>query len=114
LPGIFDVMEATVVQNGILRAEGIEIRPHEFVALADGKPLELTVRELDLLIALVERSGRIVSREELYRVVWGESFRKADRSVDVYIGKLRQKLDKALPRRRFIHTHFGFGYRFEP
>ena len=72
------------------------------------------MRELELLTALVERSGRIVSREELYRVVWGESFRKADRSVDVYIGKLRQKLAEALPERRFIHTHFGFGYRFEP
>ena len=107
-------MEATATQNGILRADGIEIRPHEFVALAGGKPLELTVRELDLLIALVERSGRIVSREELYRVVWGENYRKADRSVDVYIGKLRHKLGMALPHQRFIHTHFGFGYRFAP
>jgi DNA-binding response OmpR family regulator len=107
-------MEALVSQNGILHADDIEIRPHEFVALAGGKPLELTVRELELLIALVERSGRIVSREELYRVVWGESFRKADRSVDVYIGKLRHKLGVALPQRRFIHTHFGFGYRFAP
>ena len=50
------------------------------------------MRELELLTALVERSGRIVSREELYRVVWGEHYRKADRSVDVYVGKLRQKL----------------------
>ena len=107
-------MEATATQNGILQADELEIRPHEFVALARGKPLELTVRELDLLIALVERSGRIVSREELYRVVWGENYRKADRSVDVYVGKLRHKLDAAIPQRRFIHTHFGFGYRFAP
>jgi DNA-binding response OmpR family regulator len=106
-------MEAAM-QNGMLRADDIEIRPDEFVALAAGKPLELTVRELELLTALVERSGRIVSREELYRVVWGESYRKADRSVDVYIGKLRHKLAEALPQRRFIHTHFGFGYRFAP
>ena len=107
-------MEATATQNGILQADELEIRPREFVALARGKPLELTVRELDLLIALVERSGRIVSREELYRVVWGESYRKADRSVDVYVAKLRHKLDVAIPQRRFIHTHFGFGYRFAP
>jgi DNA-binding response OmpR family regulator len=101
-------------QSGVLHADGIEIRPGEFVALAGGKPLDLTVRELELLIALVERSGRIVSREELYRVVWGERYRKADRSVDVYVGKLRHKLASALPQRRFIHTHFGFGYRFAP
>ncbi|HEU0025381.1 MAG TPA: helix-turn-helix domain-containing protein [Thermoleophilaceae bacterium] len=106
-------MEAAT-QNGVLHVEEIEIRPDEFVALAAGKPLELTVRELELLTALVERSGRIVSREELYRVVWGETFRKADRSVDVYIGKLRHKLGRALPQKRFIHTHFGFGYRFAP
>ena len=106
-------MEAATTDR-ILQADDIEIRPNEFVALAAGKPLDLTVRELELLTALVERSGRIVSREELYRVVWGESYRKADRSVDVYIGKLRHKLAEALPQRRFIHTHFGFGYRFAP
>ena len=72
------------------------------------------MRELELLTALVERSGRIVSREELYQVVWGESYRKTDRSVDVYVGKLRHKLSAALPQRRYIHTHFGFGYRFAP
>ena len=79
----------------------------------DGQPLNLTARELELLTALMEREGRIVSREELYRTVWGEPYRKSDRSVDVYVGKLRQKLDDALPGRRFIHTHFGFGYRFQ-
>jgi DNA-binding response OmpR family regulator len=96
----------TVATNGtVLRAGAIEIRSEEFVALAAGRPLQL-------LTALVERSGRIVSRQELYAEVWGEPFRKADRSVDVYVGKLRQKLDEALPGRAFIHTHFGFGYRF--
>ena len=95
-----------------MKAGEIEIRPHEFVALAAGKPLALTVRELELLTALVERAGRIVSREELYEVVWGEMYRKSDRSVDVYVGKLRLKLEQALPDQRFIHTHFGFGYRF--
>ncbi len=101
-------MEASTV----LRAGGVEIRPSEFVALLDGRPLGLTVRELQLLTALVERRDRIVSREELYAVVWGEPYRKSDRSVDVYVGKLRQKLGRALPGRNLIHTHFGFGYRF--
>ena len=54
---------------------------------SDGKPLDLTVRELQLLTALVERRDRIVSREELYPVVWGEPYRKSDRSVDVYVGQ---------------------------
>jgi DNA-binding response OmpR family regulator len=95
-----------------LRSGEVEVRPDEFLALAGGRPLPLTARELDLLAALVERAGRIVSREELYNAVWGMPYRKSDRSVDVYVGKLRHKLEEALPGRRLIHTHFGFGYRF--
>lgn len=105
-------MEAATRQQ-TLRAGSIEIRPAEFLALAGGRPLSLTARELDLLTALVARQGRIVSREELYETVWDEPYRKSDRSVDVYVAKLRQKLDDALPGVRFIHTHFGFGYRLE-
>ena len=89
----------------------LEIRPSEYVAFARGRPLQLTVRELDLLTALAERRDRIVSRAELYDVVWEEPYRKADRSVDVYVARLRQKLGEALPERQYIHTHFGFGYR---
>jgi DNA-binding response OmpR family regulator len=70
------------------------------------------VRELSLLAALARRRGRIVSREELYAVVWDRPFRKEERSVDVYVRKLRSKLEAALPDERYIHTHFGFGYRF--
>ena len=94
-----------------LKAGELEVRPGEFMALVNGERLNLTVRELELLTALVERRDRIVTREELYREVWGEPYRKSDRSVDVYVGKLRGKLESALPGRRFIHTHFGFGYR---
>ena len=104
----------TAVDPRVLRAGRLEVRPYEYVALVDGRPLTLTMRELELLTALVERRGRIVTREELYTAVWREPYRKSDRSVDVYVGKLRQKLDQALPGRSLIHTHFGFGYRFSP
>ena len=106
-------MEAATRHQQALRAGSIEIRPAEFLALAGGRPLDLTARELDLLTALVRRNGRIVSREELYEAVWHEPYRKSDRSVDVYVAKLRHKLDAALPDTRVIHTHFGFGYRLE-
>jgi DNA-binding response OmpR family regulator len=89
----------------------LEIRPSEYVALVAGHPLRLTVRELELLTALAERCDRIVSREELYAAVWEEEYRKTDRSVDVYVARLRQKLDEVLPGQSYIHTHFGFGYR---
>ena len=107
-------MDSMGATGNVLQAGALEIRPDEFTALVNGRPLGLTVRELELLTALAERQGRIVSRSELYTVVWGEPYRKADRSVDVYVGKLRQKLADALPGGSFIHTHFGFGYRFTP
>jgi DNA-binding response OmpR family regulator len=92
----------------------LEIRPADHAALVDGRPLILTVRELQLLTELAHNAERVMTREELYETVWGRSYRKSDRSVDVYVGRLRAKLSRALPGRRFIHTHTGIGYRFSP
>ena len=89
----------------------LEIRLSDGLVLAARRPLTLSLRELRLLIVLAERVDRIVPREELYRLAWGRPLRDGDRSVDVYVHKLRAKLEHALPQRRFIHTHFGFGYR---
>ncbi len=72
------------------------------------------MREFELLVAMARRAGAIVTREELYSAVWGGELRAGDRSVDVYVSKLRGKLEAAMPDRRFIHTHPGFGYRFQP
>src|SRR5918998_4714675 len=58
-------------------------------------------------------AGRVVSREELYRQAWGATLRDGDRSCDVYVHKLRAKLERALPGQHFIHTHVGFGYRLD-
>jgi len=91
----------------------LEIRPREYLALCDGRPLELAPRELALLTELARRSPRIVSREELFDAVWQRPYRHEDRSVDVYVRKLRAKLARVRPEVDFIHTHFGFGYRLE-
>jgi DNA-binding response OmpR family regulator len=105
---------ATRSDGEVIHAGELEIRPSEHLALARGRALSLSVRELALLSALARREGRIVPREELYETVWGSPLRADDRSVDVYVHKLRAKLGRALPGWRFIHTHFGFGYRFQP
>ena len=110
---VFNVERGTLNGN-IIRIGELEIRAGEFLVLADGRPLHLTARELALLSAFAERSGRIVGREELYTAVWQGPFRKTDRSIDVYVARLRAKLERELPDRTFIHTHFGFGYRFDP
>ena len=72
------------------------------------------MRELELLCALLRRRDRIVARDDLYRTVWGRELRDGDRSIDVYVHKLRAKLEAALPHLQFIHTHIGFGYRLSP
>jgi DNA-binding response OmpR family regulator len=106
----------TVQQDSIstLHAGELEIRLGEGLVLATGRALTLSVREFELLVALAHRAGAIVTREELYVAVWGCEMRAGDRSVDVYVSKLRGKLEEAMPDRRFIHTHPGFGYRFQP
>ena len=100
--------------DSILYAGELEIRLGEGLVLATGRALTLSVREFELLVALALRAGAIVTREELYTAVWGGELRHGDRSVDVYVSKLRGKLEEAMPDRRFIHTHPGFGYRFQP
>ena len=97
-----------------VHAGRLEIRPADHAALVDGRPLILTVRELELLSELAHNAERVMTREELYRTVWGRSYRSSDRSVDVYVGRLRAKLARALPGWSFIHTHTGIGYRFSP
>jgi len=89
----------------------LEILPDEHLARADGRALMLSIRELRLLTELARRVDRIMARDELFSLVWGRDMRPGDRSVDVYVRKLRVKLEQALPAWRFIHTHFGFGYR---
>ena len=96
--------------SSTLYAGELEIRLGEGLVLATGRALTLSVREFELLAALAGRAGAIVTREELYRSVWGGELRHGDRSVDVYVSKL----EHAMPDRRFIHTHPGFGYRFQP
>ena len=98
--------EGEVIQVGPLR-----ILPAEHIARVKGRALMLSIRELHLLTELARRADRIVARDDLFRLAWGKEMRPGDRSVDVYVRRLRVKLDEALPGWSFIHTHFGFGYR---
>ena len=107
-------MRTSTHPGEIIRAGELEIRPSEHLAVAGGRVLTLSLKELELLAALARREGRIAGREELYETVWGGPMRADERSVDVYVHKLRSKLAEALPEWVFIHTHFGFGYRFAP
>lgn len=107
-------MTATAPRETSLTVGPLEIVPAEHLARARGRILVLSARELRLLTELARHGDHIVSREELFQLAWGRAMRTGDRSVDVYVRKLRVKLERVLPEWRFIHTHFGLGYRFTP
>lgn len=92
----------------------LQVMPEDHLARVNGDALTLSLIELRMLTELARRADKIVSREELSTAVWGREFRPGDRSIDVYVHKLRVKLEAALPGWVFIHTHSGFGYRLWP
>jgi DNA-binding response OmpR family regulator len=99
---------------GPLVAGELEVRPDQFQAFVGGQSLNLTRREFELLQVLAEASGRVIEREDVYQRVWGYAMVHGDRSVDVFVRKLRSKIERLSPGWSYIHTHFGVGYRFEP
>ena len=98
--------------GSVLVHGNLEIRPDEIQVLADGRRVGLTVREFQVFLILAEREDRVVRRAEIYSHVWGGEMKRRDRSVDVFVRKLRTKLGRAAPDWDYIHTHFGVGYRF--
>jgi DNA-binding response OmpR family regulator len=90
----------------------LEIRSDQFQAFVLGRSIDLTRREFELIELLASAEGRVLEREEIYARLWGYAMVRGDRSVDVFVRKLRQKLERSSPGWRYIHTHFGIGYRF--
>jgi DNA-binding response OmpR family regulator len=97
-----------------LAAGELEIRPDMFEAFVGGRAIGLTRKEFELLSLLAGSSGRVIPREQIYERVWGYAMVHGDRSVDVFVRKLRRKLEAASPGWHYLHTHFGVGYRFDP
>ena len=97
-----------------LRIGNVEIRPAELQVLIDGVRTGLTVREFELFLVLAKRLDSVVQRPDIYELIWGGEMPRRDRSVDVLVRKIRGKLEIAAPDWRYIHTHFGIGYRFTP
>ncbi|HEU0025380.1 MAG TPA: response regulator transcription factor [Thermoleophilaceae bacterium] len=102
------------VDSGPLVAGELEIRADQFQAFARGTSVDLTRREFEVLQLLAQTAGKVLQREEIYQAVWGYAMAHGDRSVDVFVRKVRQKLERASPDWSYIHTHFGVGYRFQP
>jgi DNA-binding response OmpR family regulator len=90
----------------------VEIHRDQYQAFVNSVSIDLTRREFELIELLAGSGGRVLEREFIYQRLWGYSMVRGDRSVDVFVRKLRQKLERVSPSWRYIHTHFGIGYRF--
>jgi DNA-binding response OmpR family regulator len=93
---------------------GLVIDPEQVQAFCDERSAGLTPREFEVLYALAKAEGKPIPRDRVYREVWGYEMMRGDRSVDVFVRKVRQKLTAACPGWSYIQTHYGVGYRFEP
>jgi DNA-binding response OmpR family regulator len=96
-----------------IELEELRIDPLNVQAYVHGKSAELTPTEFRLLHALALEPGRVVSRDELLQKVWGRRFTRRDRTVDVFVRKLRDKIDARAPEHTFIQTRYGVGYKLE-
>ena len=99
-------------EDSTIVAGGLAIRPDRFQAFVGEQSADLTRKEFELLHLLAKAEGRVLEREEIYQRVWGYTMVRGDRSVDVFVRKLRQKLEPLTPEWNYVHTQFGVGYRF--
>jgi DNA-binding response OmpR family regulator len=96
-----------------ITAAGLVIDPNLHAALLDGEDVGLTPTEFRLLYVLAGERGRALSRDQLQQRVWGIPHRHRDRTVDVCVRKLRDKIDRRSRTHSYIQTHYGVGYRFD-
>ena len=97
-----------------IEVEELLIDPRNVQAYVGGESCDLTPTEFRLLYALALERGRVVTRDELLQKLWGRRQTRRDRTVDVFVRKLRSKVDGRASRHSFIQTRYGVGYKLEP
>lgn len=97
-------------EGGTVTLDNLMIHPDRRLVQVDGQPVELRMKEFDLLLTLAENPGMVFSREKLLNIVWGYDFAGETRTVDVHVAHLRHKLKAMQPS---IETVWGVGYKLE-
>jgi len=93
--------------------EELVIDPAQVQAFIDGESADLTPTEFRLLYQLALQRGRVATRDELLQKIWGRREAHRDRTVDVFVRRLREKIDRRASSHTFIQTRYGVGYRLE-
>jgi DNA-binding response OmpR family regulator len=101
-------------RGDVIEAAELRIDPREVQAYVNGESADLTPTEFRLLYALALEQGRVITRDELLQRLWSRRETHRDRTVDVFVKKLREKLDRDDATHTFIQTRYGVGYKFEP
>jgi DNA-binding response OmpR family regulator len=96
-----------------IEIEELRVDPREVQAYVDGVNAGLTPTEFRLLYQLALDRGRVATRDELLQKLWGRRESHRDRTVDVFVRRLREKIDQQAPRHTFIQTRYGVGYKLE-
>ncbi|HZB36215.1 MAG TPA: response regulator transcription factor [Gaiellaceae bacterium] len=96
-----------------IELEELRIDPREVQAYVDGQSAELTPTEFKLIYTLALEPGRVSTRDELLQKIWGRRETHRDRTVDVFVGRLRDKIDRRASKHTFIQTRYGVGYKLE-
>ena len=97
-----------------INVEELRLDPRNVQAYIDGESAELTPTEFRLIYALALDQGRVLTRDELLQRVWGRRASHRDRTVDVFVRKLREKIDARSSTNTFIQTRYGVGYKLDP
>jgi two-component system, OmpR family, response regulator ResD len=105
---------SSALSSEALAFDGLTITPSTRRVEVDGRRVELTAKEFDLLVAFARAPGHVFSREELLSRVWGYDFLGDSRTVDVHVGTLRKKIERDSAHPRFIQTVWRVGYTFDP
>lgn len=100
----------TDIHNDILDYESIHINLNNKTCTVDGKELELTKKEFEILVLLLENKNKVLSRDEILSKIWGDDVIVVNRTIDVTITRLRKKIE---PYGKCIVTRYGYGYIFE-
>jgi DNA-binding response OmpR family regulator len=108
------VRDQQAARGDVIELEELRIDPESVQAYLDGESVELTPTEFRLLYALAAESPRVVTRDELLQRIWGRRLTRRDRTVDVFVRKLREKIDSRSTQHTFLHTRYGVGYKLDP
>ncbi|MCR4908211.1 MAG: response regulator transcription factor [Lachnospiraceae bacterium] len=103
-----EAKQPQVIETGMLKLD-LEGR-RAYIA---GREINLTAREFDVLELLATHPGKVYSREELLNLIWGKDYPGDERTVDVHIRRLREKIEESPSNPRYVHTKWGVGYYFQ-